>query len=114
MYVYVCVCVCVCMRACMLSHFSHVRLFATLWAVAHQALLSMAFPKQEYWSGLPCHPLGDLPDSRRYWASQVSLVVKNLTANTEVIRDVGLTPGNISRTDAEAEVTIFLSLYEKS
>ena len=30
---------------------SHVRLFATLWTVAHQAPLSMAFSRQEYWSG---------------------------------------------------------------
>ena len=27
--------------------------FATTWAVAHQAPLSMGFPRQEYWSGLP-------------------------------------------------------------
>ena len=48
--------------ACVLSHFSHVRLFATLWTVAHQASLSMGFSRQEYWSGLPCPPLGDLPN----------------------------------------------------
>ena len=42
--------------ACMLSHFSCVQLFATLWAVAHQAPLSMDFSRQEYWSGLPCPP----------------------------------------------------------
>ena len=29
---------------------------------AHQAPLSMGFSRQEYWSGLPCPPLGDLPD----------------------------------------------------
>ena len=44
----------------MLSHFSRVRLFATLWTVAHQAPLSMGFSKQKYWSGLPCPPPGDL------------------------------------------------------
>ena len=33
---------------------SHVRLFATLWTVAHQASLSIGFSRQEYWSGLPC------------------------------------------------------------
>ena len=43
---------------------SHVRLFATSWTVAHQAPLSMAFPRQEYWSGLSRPPPGDLPDSR--------------------------------------------------
>ena len=37
-------------------------LFGTLWPVAHQAPLSMGFPRQEYWSGLPCPPPGDLLD----------------------------------------------------
>ena len=32
------------------------------WTVAHQAPLSMRFPRQEYWSGLPFSPPGDLPD----------------------------------------------------
>ena len=35
---------------------------AALWTVAHRAPLSMGFPKQEYWSGVPFHPPGDLPD----------------------------------------------------
>ena len=35
---------------------------ATPWTVACQAPLSMGFCKQEYWSGLPCPPPGDLPD----------------------------------------------------
>ena len=38
-----------CMPVCLLSCFSHVRLFATPWTVAHQAPLSMGFPRQEYW-----------------------------------------------------------------
>ena len=41
---------------------SRVRLFATLWTVAHQAPLSMGFSRQEYWSGLPFPSPGDLPD----------------------------------------------------
>ena len=45
----------------MLSHFSHVQLFVTLWIVACQAPLSMGFSRQEYWSGLPCPLPGDLP-----------------------------------------------------
>ena len=36
--------------------------FATPWTTARQALLSMGFPRQEYWSGLPFSPAGDLPD----------------------------------------------------
>ena len=45
----------------MLSHFSCAQLFVTLWTTAHQAPWSMEFSKQEYWSGLPWPPPGDLP-----------------------------------------------------
>ena len=45
-----------------LSCFSRVRLFATLWTVSHQAPLSIAFFTQEYWSGLLYPPPGDLPN----------------------------------------------------
>ena len=36
--------------------------WGTLWTVAGQAPLSMGFSRQEYWSGLPCPPPGDLPN----------------------------------------------------
>ena len=36
--------------------------FATPWTIACQALLSMRFPRQKYWSGLPFPFPGDLPD----------------------------------------------------
>ena len=49
-------------NVCVLSCFSCVWLLAILWTVAHQAPLSMGFSRQEYWSGWPCPPLGDLPD----------------------------------------------------
>ena len=49
--------------ACLLSPFSLVHLFATLWTGAHQASLSMRFSRQEHWSGLPCPPPGNLPHS---------------------------------------------------
>ena len=45
-----------------LSRFSGVRLFATLWTIALHSPLSRGFSRQEYWSGLPCSPPGDLPD----------------------------------------------------
>ena len=45
----------------MLNHFSCDPFFATPWTVAHQAPLSMGFSRQEYWSGLPHPPPGDLP-----------------------------------------------------
>ena len=43
------------------SSLSCVRLFVTPWTVAFQAPLSLKFPRQEYWSGLPFPFLGDLP-----------------------------------------------------
>ena len=49
-------------HVCLLSHFSCVRLFVTLWTVACQAPLSMEFSRQEYWSGQPFPSPGDLPD----------------------------------------------------
>ena len=52
----VCVCVCMCVRACVCvcacESLSHVRLFVTLWTVAHQASLSLGFSKQ-----VACHSL---------------------------------------------------------
>ena len=47
---------CVCVKS-----LSRVRLFVTPWTVALQAPLSMRFSRQEYWSGLPFPPPGDLP-----------------------------------------------------
>ena len=47
----------------MLSCFSPVQLFETLWIVARQAPQSMRFSRQEYWRGFPCPPAGDLPNT---------------------------------------------------
>ena len=48
-------------HACMLSHFSCVQLFATLWTLACQASLPLRLSREEYWSGLPCPSPGTLP-----------------------------------------------------
>ena len=47
---------------CLLSCFSSVQLFVTLWTIAHQATLSMGFSRQEYCIGLPFPRPGDLPN----------------------------------------------------
>ena len=57
---------------CVLSHFSRVLLFATLWTATLQPPLSMGFSRQEHQSGLPCPPPGDLPDSGIEHASLMS------------------------------------------
>ena len=42
--------------------FSCIQLFATLWIAAYRPPLSMGFPRQQFWSGLPFPSPGDLPD----------------------------------------------------
>ena len=44
------------------SHFSRIQLFSTTWTVAHQAPLTMEFPRQEYWNDLPFPSPRDLPN----------------------------------------------------
>ena len=62
-------------HALMLRCFSHFQFFATVWTVTHQTPLSMVFSRQEYWSGLPCPPTGDLPDPEIEPVSHMSLVL---------------------------------------
>ena len=50
---------CACTHA---QSFSCVQLFMASWTMAHQAPLSLAFPRQEHWPGLPFPSPGDLPD----------------------------------------------------
>ena len=56
---YITVCVYVCTRVLSPSVVSG---SATPWIIACQTPLSMGFPREEYWSGLPFHLPGDLPD----------------------------------------------------
>jgi len=49
-------------NALTLSRFSHVRLFVTLWTIAHQVPLPVGFPQQENRSGWPSPPPEDLLD----------------------------------------------------
>ena len=49
-----------CMHAYYITSFMSTSM--TLWTVAHEALLSMGFSRQGYWSGFSCPPPGDLPN----------------------------------------------------
>ena len=71
---------CTCVLSC-------VRLFVTPWTVDHQALLSMGFSTQEYWTGLPCPPPGDLPNPEIEPMSLISLALagKFFTTSTIII-----------------------------
>ena len=57
---------------CVLSRFSYIRLCATPWTVVRQAPLYMEFSRQEYWSGLPFPPPGDLPNPGTELSSLIS------------------------------------------
>ena len=46
--------------------FSHVQLLATAWTAAYQALSSMGFSRQEYWSGVPLPSLQCMAKSTEY------------------------------------------------
>ena len=63
---------CPSLLGCVLSRFSRVQLFVTPWTIAHLALLSMGFSRQEDWSGRPCPPPGDLPNLGTELASLMS------------------------------------------
>ena len=59
---YVCVYIYMCVWVCMWVWLvAQLYLFVTPWNVAHQAPLCTEFPKQEYWSGLPCTSPEHLP-----------------------------------------------------
>ena len=58
-----------------LSHFNCVQLFVTLQTIAPLAVLSMGLSRQEYWSGLPCPPPGDLPEIQGWNLSLMSLAL---------------------------------------
>ena len=64
----------------------------TLWTIAHQAPLFIGFSRQEYWSGLPFPPPGDLPDSGIKPASLMSpaLVGRFFTATSAALGNLKL------------------------
>ena len=68
------------------------QLFATLWAVACQAPLSIGFSRKEYWSGLPCPPPGDLPDPGIKPVSPASPVAPTLQADSLTLSHWGRIP----------------------
>ena len=68
-------------RVCMVSHFSHVWLCATLWTVAHPAPLTMGFSRQEYWSGLPFSRGSSRPRHRTH-ISYVSCICRWVLSHT--------------------------------
>ena len=71
----------------MISSSSVCVLSVTPGTVAHHAPLCMGFSRQEYWSGLPFPPLGDLPDSE---TEPVSLVAPALAGGFFITETPGI------------------------
>ena len=80
----------------MLSHFSCVWLFVAPWTVAHQARLSMRFSRQEYWSGLPFPPPGDLPHPGIKPISLTSLALASGFFTTSTTQEVHISFQSLS------------------
>ena len=65
------------------------------WTVACQALLSMGFSRQEYWSGLPFPSAGDLPDPGIKPTSLMSPPLAGRFFTTNITREAPIIPGGI-------------------
>ena len=83
---------------CCAKMLSRVWLFATPWSVDRQGPLSMGFSRQEYWSGLPYPPPGNLPDpgieptaltspalSGRFFTTSATWEASNTRIDTKII-----------------------------
>ena len=68
--------------------------FATSWTVACQVPLSMGFPRQEYWSGLPIPSPGDLSDPGTELMSLVSLALAGGFFTTGALWEVSRPPSD--------------------
>ena len=66
---------------------SRFQLFANPCTIAQQAPLSMGFPRQEYWSGVPFLSSGDLPDPRIEPVSLVSPALAGRFFTTALLLD---------------------------
>ena len=97
--------------ACMLSH---VWLFATPRTVAHQASLFMEFSRQEYWSGLPCPPPGDLPDPGIETESLSSPALAGIFFTTSATWEDPLKHIMLSETSQTMTNTVWFHLHMES
>ena len=94
--------------ACMLSCFSHVRLFVTLWTLACQAPLSMEISRQDSGSGLPCPPPGDLPDPGIEHASPMSPALQVDSSPTE---PPGKPIANLDSVSKSRDITLITKVH---
>ena len=96
--------VCTCYSHLHAQSLSRVWLSVTPWTVARQAPLSMGFSRQEYWSGLPYTPPGDLPDLGIELRTPPSPELAGRFFNTEPPRKPIHTWGHFKNTDRSSLV----------
>ena len=73
------------MNEWIMKSLSRVQLFVTLWTVGHQAPLSMGFPRQEHWNGLPFPSPGESSRHRDWtWVSLIAVRHFNLWATYDL------------------------------
>ena len=83
----------------------------TLWTVACQDPLSMGFSRQEYWSGLPCHPPRDLPDPGLEPMSLMSPALVGNFFNTSSIWEAQLIHSNSNNINNKNNTCYVLHIY---
>ena len=90
----------------MLSRFSCIQLFSTLWTVACQPPMSMGFTRQEYWNGLPYPTLGDLSDLEMEAMSLTSPALTGGFFTTSTIKNIneGLPPTTSQKRELSREL----------
>ena len=79
----VCVCVCVCVLLIQLC----LILCDPMDHSPPDSSMSMTFPKQEHWSGLPCPPPGNLPDPGIKFESLLSPALAGSSFTTSTTRE---------------------------
>ena len=83
------------LSVCVLSRFSYILLFSTPWTVARQVPLSIGFSRQEYGSGLPLSPPGDLPDPGTEPTSLISPALAGRFFTTSATWEAPRLSGNV-------------------
>ena len=96
-------------HGCMLSHFSHVQLFATVWTIAGQAPLSIRLSN---WNGLLCPPPGELPNSGIKLASFTSPTLAGMFFTTNATWEA--LSSNITYINKSTLYFLLLLLFKQS
>ena len=89
------------------------------WTVAHQAPLSMGFPRQEYWSVLPFPSPGDLPDPGIKSASpalQAGYLLQHHwgSPQCDVVQSLSHVQHFVTPRTAECQASLSFTIYTKS